>query len=278
MFFLACQPRPKEAGKMVSVSILPQKYFVDQIAGNLVQVNVLVPPGSSPHNYEVLPSQMKDLSKSKIWFQIGLLTFEDAWKQKFAEINKDLSIMNCSEGIVPLAGSKCEHEGDAHDHSGAYDPHVWLAPAEVKTISKNILEGLKAGFPENAPIFEQNYARFAAKIDSVSAQIEQQLTPLKNRNILIFHPALGYYARQFNLDQIPLELDGKEPSPKHMKAIVDLARTQNMRMVFIQKEFDSENALQLAREIGGEVVIIDPLEYHWEKQIFDITGKIAAQK
>lgn len=278
IIFLACQPSPKETGKMVSVSILPQKYFVDQIAGDLVQVNVLVPPGSGPHNYEVLPSQMKDLSKSKIWLQIGLLTFEEAWKEKFAEINKDLSIVNCSEGIVPLAGSECEDEGDEHKHSGAYDPHVWLAPSEVKTISKNILKVLKTGFPENAAIFEKNYARFVAKIDSVSAQIELQLAPLKNRNILIFHPALGYYARQFKLEQIPLELDGKEPSPKHMKEIVDLAREQNIHLVFIQKEFDSENALQLAREIGGEVVIIDPLEYDWEKQLFDITGKIAAQK
>lgn len=263
---------------MVSVSILPQKYFVDQIAGDLVQVNVLVPPGSSPHNYEVLPSQMKDLSKSKVWLQIGLLTFEDAWKEKFAEINKGLSIVNCSESIVPLAGSECEDEGGEHDHSGAYDPHVWLAPEEVKTISKNILNALKSSLPENAAIFEENYARFAAKIDSVSAQIERQLAPLQNRNILIFHPALGYYARQFKLTQIPLELDGKEPSPKHMKEIVDLAREQNIHVVFIQKEFDSENALQLAHEIGGEVMIIDPLEYNWEKQLLDITGKIAAQK
>lgn len=263
---------------MVSVSILPQKYFVHQIAGDLVQVNVLVPPGSSPHNYEVLPSQMKDLSKSKVWLQIGLLTFEDAWKEKFAEINKDLSIVNCSESIVPLAGGECEDEGGEHEHSGAYDPHVWLAPEEVKTISKNILNALKSSFPENAAIFEENYARFALKLDSVSAQIELQLVPLKNRNILIFHPALGYYARQFKLTQIPLELDGKEPSPKHMKAIVDLAREQNVRTVFIQKEFDSENALQLSREIGGEVVTIDPLEYNWEKQLLDITKKIADQK
>lgn len=263
---------------MVSVSILPQKYFVDQIAGGLVQVNVLVPPGSSPHNYEVLPSQMKDLSKSKMWLQIGLLTFEDAWKEKFAEINKDLTIVNCSEGIVPLAGNECEDEGDEHEHSGAYDPHIWLAPAEVKTISKNILNALKTGFPENAAIFEANYARFASKIDSISAQIEIKLLPIKNRDILIFHPALGYYARQFKLEQIPLELEGKEPSPKHMKEIVDQAREQNIHQVFIQKEFDSENALQLAREIGGKVVVIDPLEYNWEKQMFAITAKIADQK
>jgi len=276
----ACQPRLKEAGELVTVSILPQKYFVDQIAGNLLQVNVLVPPGSSPHNYSILPSQMKDLAKSKAWLQIGLLTFEDALKEKLADINKNMPIVNCSEGIDPIAGS--EHEGEAegheHAHHEAYDPHVWLAPAESKIIAQNTLNALKTSFPEHVTFFESNYARFIARIDSVSALIDQKLAPLKNRNILIFHPALAYYARQFGLKQIALELDGKEPSPRHMKEIVDLAREQNIRIIFIQKEFDAENALQLSREIDGEVMIIDPLDYDWEKQLQDITDKIAAQK
>lgn len=275
---VACQSKQKETSNLVSVSILPQKYFVDQIAGDLLQVNVLVPPGSSPHNYEVLPSQMKNLAKSKVWLQIGLLTFEDAWKNKFAEINKDLVIVNCSEGIVPITGTACEEEGHDHELSGTFDPHVWLAPTEVKIMAKNTLKALKAAFPENATIFEENFSRFISKVDSLSAQIDQKLAPLTNRNILIFHPALAYYARQYKLKQIPLELDGKEPSPRHMKDIVDLARNQNIRVIFIQKEFDAENALQLSREIGGEVIIIDPLEYNWGKQIIDITKKIAAQK
>lgn len=279
LFFVvlfACQPKSKETSSLVSVSILPQKYFVEQIAGNLVQVNVLVPPGSSPHNYEVLPSQMKNLAKSKVWLQIGLLTFEDTWKGKLAEINKDLLIVNCSEGILPLASD--DHHEEGHEHEGTVDPHVWLAPSEVKILAQNTLKALSKSFPERATTFEENYAHFILKIDSLSAQIEQKLAPLTNRNILIFHPALAYYARQFNFEQIPLELDGKEPSPKHMKDIVDLSRAQNIRVVFIQKEFDSENALQLSREIGGEVVVLDPLDYNWEKQMLDITEKIAAQK
>ena len=278
VILFACQPKQKEASNLVSVSILPQKYFVDQIAGNLLKVNVLVPPGSSPHNYEVLPSQMKDLAKSKVWLQIGLLTFEDAWKEKFAEINKNLDIVNCSKGIVPISGGDLEEEGSDHQHSGAFDPHIWLSPAEVKIVAKNTLNALLAGFPEYASSFEVNYARFISKIDSLSTQIDQKLAQVNNRNILIFHPALAYYARQFKLNQIPLELDGKEPSPKHMKDIVDMAREQNIHVIFIQKEFDTENALQLSREIGGEVMVIDPLDYNWEKQMLDITEKIAAQK
>jgi zinc transport system substrate-binding protein len=278
VIFFGCQPKPKETYHIITVSILPQKYIADQISGDLLKVNVLVPPGSSPHNYEVLPSQMKDLAKSKVWLQIGLLTFEDAWKEKLAEINKDLAIINCSEGIIFLAGSDCEEKGHDHEHEGAFDPHVWLAPAEVKLVAQNTLKALSTYFPEHASEFEKNYSEFILKIESLSAQIDQKLAPLTNRNILIFHPALAYYARQFKLEQTPLELDGKEPSPKHMKDIVDLARKQNIKVIFIQKEFDSENALQLSREIGGEVVIIDPLDYNWEKKMLDITEKIAAQK
>ena len=281
LFFVvlfACQSKPKETSSMVSVSILPQKYFVEQIAGILVQVNVLVPPGSSPHNYEVLPSQMKDLSKSKAWLQVGLLTLEDALKAKLADINKNLAIVNSSVGIVPIAGS--EHEEESHEHSvnEAFDPHIWLAPAEVKIMAKNTLYALKVGFPQHSSAFDKNYTRFISRIDSFSALIDQKLAPLKNRNILIFHPALAYFARQFNLSQIALEFDGKEPSPKHMKEIVDLAHKENIHVIFIQKEFDPAFAQQLSREIGGKVVIIDPLDYNWEKQMIDITEKIAAQR
>lgn len=281
LFFIilfACQSRPKQTSNLVTVSILPQKYIVDQIAGDQLQVNVLVPPGTSYHNYEVLPSQMKDLSKSKVWLQIGLLTFEEVWKEKLADINKDLLLVNCSEDFSPLAGDDHHHEGHDHEHAEAYDPHVWMAPAEVKILAQNTLKALKSSFPEKISLFEKNYSRFILKIDSLSAQIGQKLAPLTNRNILIFHPALGYYARQFSLVQTPLELDGKDPSPKHMKDIVDLARAQNIKVIFIQKEFDSAFAKQMAQEISGEVLVIDPLDYNWEEQILEITGKIAAQK
>lgn len=278
ILFAACQTAKKEQPHTVTVSILPQKYFIGQIAGNLLQVNVLVPPGSNPHNYEILPSQMKELSKSKVWFQIGLLTFEDAWKEKMAGINKDLLIVNSSEGISPIAGSEHEHDGGDHHHAEAFDPHVWLAPAEVKTLAKHTLETLQKSYPEHASEFQKNYDAFIQKIDGLSAQIDQKLAPLKNRNILIFHPALAYFARQFKLEQIPLELDGKEPSPRHMKEIVDLAHQQNIRVIFIQKEFDTAFAQQMAHEINGEVLVIDPLDYNWEKQMLDITEKIAAQQ
>lgn len=275
----ACQQKPKNDQAMVSVSILPQKYFVDQITGSLVQVNVLVPPGSSPHNYEILPSQMKDLARSKAWLQIGLLTFEEALKEKLASVNKNVAMVNCSEGIQAIAGSECEEEGHDHEHAHheAFDPHIWLAPTETKVMAQNTLEALKSAFPEHTKTFDANYTRFESRIDSLSGAIDEKLSSLKNRHILIFHPALAYYARQFNLQQLALEMDGKEPSPRHMKEIVDLAHAQDIHVIFIQKEFDAAFARQLAQEIRGQVVVIDPLDYDWQKQMLDITEKIAAQ-
>ena len=281
LFLLAaCQPKKNDERELVSVSILPQKYFVDQISGNLLQVNVLVPPGSSPHNYEILPSQMRDLAKSKAWLQVGLLTFEDALKQKLADINKEVAMVDCSKGISPIAGSTCEEEGHDHEHAHheAFDPHIWLAPTESRIMAQNTLEALKEGFPKHSEAFDANYSKLISKIDSLSTQIDQQLSALKNRHILIFHPALAYYARQYNMTQVALEMDGKEPSPKHMKEIVDLAHKENIRVIFIQKEFDPAFAQQLSREIGGEAIVIDPLDYDWEKQLLDITRKIAAQQ
>lgn len=279
LLLAACQQKPVNDQAMVSVSILPQKYFVDKIAGNLLQVNVLVPPGSSPHNYEILPSQMKDLARSKAWLQIGLLTFEDALKEKLASVNKNVAMVNCSEGVNPIEGSDVheeEHE-PGHAHTEVYDPHIWLAPAETKIIAQNTLKALKTSFPEHATEFEANYTRFSSEIDSLTLVINQQLSGLNNRHILIFHPALAYYARQFNLEQVALEMNGKEPSPRHMKEIVDLAHARHIHVIFIQKEFDAAFARQLSREINGQVVVIDPLDYNWESQIMDITQKIAAQ-
>ncbi len=275
----ACQSKPKDTGHMITVSILPQKYFVDQISGGLIKVNVLVPPGSSPHDYSVLPSQMKALSKSKVWLQIGLLTFEEVWNDKFAEINKDLVITNCSDGIEPIAGAD-EHEEDhsEHAHRDGLDPHIWLAPSDAKILATNTFNALKSSFPELAPEFEINFGYLLAVMDSVSVQIEKELAPMPNRSFLIFHPTLGYFARQYHLEQIPLEQDGKEPSPRHMKDMVDIARAGNLHVILIQKEFDTENALQLSREIDGKVVVIDPLEYDWKKQILEISRDIADQK
>ena len=270
LLLIACQPKPNGTDKLVTVSILPQKYFVDQISGGKVEVNVLVPPGADPHEYSVLPSQMRALSKSKLWLQIGLLGFEKAWENKIADVNKSLKLVNCSNGIALLA--------DSDEHGAGADPHIWLAPDEAKVMARNSFDAMKNAFPEDSASFRKNFERFISGIDSLSVQVEKILSGMKNRSFLIFHPTLGYFSRQYHLEQIPIELEGKEPSPRHMKELVDQAREKAIHAIFIQKEFNKENAVQLSREINGEVVTIDPLNYNWKKEIVQIAQKLAAQQ
>ncbi len=272
VLLIACQPRLKSTDKLVTVSILPQKYFVDQISGGKVGVNVLVPPGADPHEYSVLPSQMRALSHSKLWLQIGLLGFEKAWEDKLADVNKNLKLVNCSEGINLLADN-----AEAGEHDSGADPHTWLSPDEAKIMARNSFIAMKNAFPDDSASFRKNYEQFISGIDSLSVQVEKVLSGMKNRSFLIFHPTLGYFARQYHLEQIPIELEGKEPSPRHMKELVDLAREKGIHAIFIQKEFNRENAVQLSREISGEVVTIDPLNYNWKKEIVQIAQKLASQ-
>ena len=266
VMLISCQNKSGiSTDKQVSVSIIPQKFIVERITDNRVSVNVLVPPGAKPETYALLPSQMKNLTQSKIWLLIGHIGFETAWKEKISEINPQLEIVDCSEGINLISH---EEKNDTHEHG--IDPHVWMAPSEMKQIVQNSLHALIKVFPEEKATFESNAALLLQEIDSLDQSLHARLDTITHRAFMIFHPGLTYFAREFNLVQIPLEIEGKEPSPRYMKEIVDIARSKKITTIFIQKEFDQENALQLAKEINGKVVPIDPLAYSWTDQMLKI--------
>ncbi len=276
----ACSLKQSVNKPVVTVSILPQQYFVEKIAGDLVDVNVLVQPGASPATYSLMASQMTDLAESKTWLRIGEIGFEESWAEKIQQSNPDLKIVDTSKGVTWIAGEEehheeeGEHEGEEHDHSHGIDPHIWLSPNEAKIIAKNTFNALVELFPESRAELTENYELFSQEIDQLDQALSQEFSALKNRTFFIFHPALTYLARQYNLEQVALEIEGKEPSPRYMQTIVDQAQKENIKVVFIQKEFDIENAQLLANEIDGEVVQIDPLNIEWETQLRDIASKI----
>ncbi len=278
VFAVACSNTPKkDLRKLVSVSIVPQEYMVRKLADTLLQVQVLIPPGANHSTYSLLPSQMQDLAGSRLWLQVGPLSLEKTWAEKIKANNPGMKIVDCSEGVELLSGTD-EHHDAGHDHEGGIDPHIWMSPHDVKIMAGNMLRALSETFPSYAGVFETNYVRFLTEVDSLHNQIAGKLNGLENRKFLIFHPALGYFSREFGLEQIPLELEGKEPSPRYMKEIVDIARTNNIKTVFIQQEFDSENALQLSREIGGNVVQINPMDANWPGQLQEIADKLVLSK
>lgn len=261
----------------IVVSILPQKYFVEQIVGDHFQVNVMIPPGASPVTYEPTPQQMKDLSNSFVYFRIGHIEFEKSWMAKLSNINPEMALVDLSKNAT-LIQPEDDHEHHDHAHDGHHhhgiDPHIWTSPKEVRKQAELIYQYFISEKPEYKDEFTNRYMQFIDQIDQLDDYLEAKLTPYKGRKFLIFHPALTYIARDYGLEQISIEIDGKEPTPANIQKIIDVARNEGIKIVFIQRQFSTHNAEVIAKEIEGVVVQIDPLEYNWAESIKFIADEI----
>lgn len=259
-----------KTGDVITVSILPQKTFIEKIAGDDFKVNVLIPPGSSPAAYSLLPSQLIDVAKSAVWFRIGYIGFEYSWKDKIAQANTDMKVVDLSEGL-DLIADKTEQHGD-HVHMQGVDPHIWLSPVLVKQIAQKILDELLILKPEKRAEYEENYEEFAKEIDKINIEIANKLKEFQGKKIIVFHPSLSYYARDFGLEQYSLETGGKEPTPQQLANVVNLARDENLKIIYIQSEFDLEHARVFADEIDGEIIQVWPLNPAWEENLIKMTN------
>lgn len=251
---------------MVTVSILPQKYLVERIAGDYLNVNVMIPPGMNPATCDLNTGQLKKLYDSDLCFTIGYLPFELTHLYPVLETLKDIPVINHSRDVQLLSGS-CSHQHDAEHEHGGIDPHIWLSPANVQTMITTIYRVLSERYPEQQETFKANYEDLSRDVDSIARQAQQVLTGRTHKEFLIYHPALTYFAGDYGLEQISIEDEGKEPNPAHLKKIIDLAREKNIHMIFIQSQFDSSNAESIAREIGGQIIPIDPLAEDWIKEM-----------
>lgn len=275
----ACNPSAKNHGeekKILTVTIEPQRYFLNQIVGDAYTVNTLVPPGSNHETYEPAPSVMMELGKSAVYFKVGDLGFENAWTARLAKNNPDVVIVNCSEGIELKEGHHHHHDHDGHDHHHSdIDPHVWTSPSAAKILSKNMLDAVLASDTENQETFKANFEKLISKIEKTDSIIRENLKNAPTRGFIIYHPALGYFADEYGLHQHSIEFEGKNPSPAQMKKLVDDARNEKLNVIFIQKGFDEKNAEVIAREIGAKVYEINPLSYDWDKELIRISSILA---
>jgi zinc transport system substrate-binding protein len=262
----ACKPTSNPHSKRITVSILPQKYFVKKIAGEQFTIDVLVAPGASHETYDPTPRQMMDLAKSDIYFMNGYLSFEESWKDNFKQNNPNLIICDLSTGLEVISGTHHHHgEGESCSHNG--DPHFWLSPIAVKTIAANILKELVAVYPDLQDQFTNNYNAFIQEIDSLDKYAKSELSALKSTKFLIFHPALTYFAKDYGLEQVAIEVDGKNPTAKGLGEFIDMARKQNIKLILIQSQFDVQNAQAIALEIDGELVQFDPMAENWKTEM-----------
>ncbi len=270
------------------VSILPQKYFVERIVGDMFNIEVLVKPGESPATYEPTTKQMIGLSKAKALFTIGV-AFEDNLIPKLQKQYPDLEILATDKNILKhkpasfidifdneLDHSHHHHENeDAHHHHEGLDPHIWLSPNLVKTQVTNIADYFIATYPEQANFFEKNRDEFFTELDEATLEIEKIFSKVERREFLCFHPAWGYFADQFNLKQIPIEIEGKEPTPKEQQKIIEFVQEQGIKVIFVQAQFDQRIASSIAEQIGGSVILIDPLAENYLDNLKIIANKIA---
>ena len=263
----------------VTVSIVPLAYFVERIGGDLVSTNIMVLPGESPHSYEPTADQMKALSDSEVFFSIGV-DYEATWLPRFEEINPELPIVDTSKGIerIEMTASD-EHEdetAESHDGEQGLDPHVWLSPANGKIIAANILAALTDLDPAHADTYQTNAASLIADIDQVDTSIKETLANLEQTTFMVFHPAWGYFAHDYGLEQIPVEVEGQEPSASELAGFVETAREHNIKVIFVQPSLSTEDAQAIAQEIDGEIAFINPLAADWLANLQSVAEAFAA--
>jgi len=275
---------------LLTVTIEPQRYFLEQLAGEDYRINTLVPPGTSPETYEPSPSVMIDLGKSAIYFRVGDLGFEKVWSARLAENNADVKIVDCSAGIELMAGVSHDHDhvhGDhaghtdhsGQDHSpGALDPHVWSSPRAMRIFARNMLDALVKANPGRAEFYRENHRLLSDKIDVVDSTLTALLNDAASHSFIIYHPALSYLARDYGLRQHSIEFEGKNPSPAQLKELVDLARQEEINTLFVQRGFDLKNGEVIAREVGAELFEIDPLRYEWDEELIRIATILSRQR
>jgi zinc transport system substrate-binding protein len=271
VFIISCGRQHADTGeRIITVSIAPFKYFVEEIAGDDFKVNVMVPAGANPHIYEPFPEQINKLRRSDAYISNGYLGFEMTWLDRFYETNKTMKRLSLGDKIDPLVSGH-KHEGDQVE--GA-DPHYWVSPKCALIMATSVREFLCELNPLQKQKYEVNYDSLISKIQEVDKKALELFSGVKNRSFMIFHPNLGYLARDYGLEEIPVEYEGKEPPPSRLKELIDRARKDGLKTIFVQREYDTKNAKAIASEIGAEVKIIDPLSEDWQKATMDILNAL----
>ena len=262
----------------VAVSILPQKTFLEAIGGEKVLVELMVLPGNSPHNYDPKPSQMKGIAKASLYFAIGV-EFEHVWLSKFSNLNSSMKIIDLTQNIDKISISSHHHSNhnDKHNDDLAKDPHIWTSPKNVKVIAKNIYEALVEADASNRSYYRKNYDLFVASVESTDREIKKILANFNGKKFMVFHPSWGYFARDYNLVQMPIELDGKTPKPRELIELIKEAKKENVTAIFTQPEFSDATAKVMANELHINVVKVSPLNPKWSQNLKNIANAIAGK-
>lgn len=256
----------------ITVSIQPQKYFLEKIAGDKWEVKCLLSNGANPESYDPAMTHLLNLESSKAYFRMGNIPFESAIINKVHNNNPALKIYNNSEGIELITGT---HSHGDIKHADAPDPHTWTSVKNARIIATNMYNAMSDLDPKHKDTYSRNYLKVLESLDSLDSSIDSLLAPKRGESFVVWHPSLSYFARDYGLHQISLSPEGKEASVNMLQEAVDSARTSGARVIFYQKEIDSRQAETANRQIGATMVNINPLSYNWDKEIYNIANAIA---
>lgn len=270
LWFASCTPK-QQSNDTIYVSILPLRGLIYNIIGDDFPIEVLVPAGASPETFEPTPQQFIALNRAQLIFSVGLLDFETTLLDK---IENRENIIRLNQGIEPITGT-CSH-ATHHHHTHGVDPHIWTSPKALQRMAANAYEVIHRIYPDSGR-YETNYRKLRAELIELDERIAQQIETSGVEVFIIYHPALTYYARDYGLQQIAIEDDGKEPSARHLARLIQLARAQKVRNIFYQSQFPASTVEVIANDIGAEVVQIDPLREDIVANIEEVTRLITAR-
>ncbi len=258
------------------VSILPQQKFVEAIGGEHVDVTLMVLPGNSPHTYEPKPSQMRAIAHASLYLAIGV-EYEKVWLSRFQDLNPQLKIIDLTQGITkyPIASHTHPSTADQRQET-TLDPHIWTAPSNLKRIAGTILATLQHYDPTHRADYQANFEQFIEKIEQTDQHIKTLLasTP-KGAKFMVFHPSWGYFAKQYGLTQLPIEIAGKSPKPKALIALIKEAKAEQVTAIFTQPEFPDRSAKLLANALHIPVIKLTPLSPNWSQTLIKMADAIA---
>lgn len=266
IYFAASSQEEADNGKIdVAVSIGPEVEFVKAVGGDKVNVILMVPSGSDPHTYEPLPGQLTNVSKAKMYAEVGTpVEFETNYMSKIRSINPTMLVVNCSKGIK-LIPNTAENESDE------MDPHVWTDPKNAAIMVENTYHGLVQIDPADKDYFQKNRDQYLQKLNELDNNITKTLKEKNTSVILVFHPAFGYYAKTYNLTMVAAMINDEEPSPQRIAMMVDTAKKNNIKVVFTEPQYNPEYMESVASQIDGKVVFINDLDENYLQNMENIT-------
>ena len=247
---------------IVNVSISPMRYFAEQLGGDYFEVKCIIPEGMSPDTYAPTPRQMVNIGKGVAYLRTGSIGFEKAWMDRIQQNNPALKVFNLSNGAQAISSSNTATEED---------PHLWMSIEGMKLMVKNMTDAFKILDPKHKAVFDKNYQSTIQRIDTLAEWMSQIMLTTTSKDFIIYHPALTYFAQENGLHQICISEEAKEPTAAQLRALVQLTKAKQVSVIFIQKEFDQENARTISEETGCRLVVIDPLGYDWFKTMKTVT-------